>query len=281
MNTIYHLRNLSKTEISEHFLKEASKACHSNAKLAWMNRYIQQGGSIPRKDETKEPLNISAILRENRTKKMETYSLNPSRIDEVSQKTLKWIEEKKTPPGIAIDLGGGNSTLALMLLKKNWEVIVVDPSERGLHLLSMRAHALGLGSIAQTNLFLTAKKMEDYTFPSNIDFISAQDSLPYCDASKLVSVWDKIHHSLTGGGYFSGNFFNSCSYEKPVSDSDVEFSQILDDNNPDPAKEIITRVELGAWMGSPSLTNSLLKNSGYKIDYLALGNTTIDFIGRK
>ncbi len=281
MNTIYHLKNLSKREISEHFLKEASKACDNNSKLAWMNSYIQQGGFIPLKNEGGKPLNVSAILRENRTKTAHAYSLSPSTINEISQKTLNWIEKKKTIPGIAIDLGGGNSTLALMLLKKNWKVIVVDPSEQGLHLLSMRAHALGLGSIAKTNLILTAKKMEDYTFPSNIDFISAQDSLPYCDASKLVSVWDKIHHSLIEGGYFTASVFNNCSYDNPISDSEGELKRILDDSNPHPRKEILNRVSLGAWMTSPSIVYSLLQNSGYKVDYFSLDSVVIEFTGRK
>ena len=34
---------LSKKEVSDYFLKEASKACPSNAKIAWLNQYIQKG----------------------------------------------------------------------------------------------------------------------------------------------------------------------------------------------------------------------------------------------
>lgn len=279
MNPIFKLRHYNKQEISNYFLKEASKACPASSKLAWMGQYIQKGGTIPGKDQSKKPLNISAILRENRTEKMQRYSLQPSTIDEVSQKALKCLEAKKTSPGIAIDLGGGNSTLALTLLQKKWKVIVVDPSEKGLYLLRLRAELQGLGSIARSNLSLIPQKMEEFTFPSNVDFISAQASLPYCDAAKVVSVWDKIHHSLTNGGYFAADFFNSCSDKD--SNSDTELAQILDDDTPDSCKEIVVRAELGAWMTSPSIACSLLKNSPYNVDYFSLDSTSIEFIGRK
>ncbi len=279
MNQIYQFKHFNNKEVANYFLKEASKACQANSKLTWIGQYIQKGGTIPAKDEFKKPFNVSAIARENRTEKMEKYSLKPSIIDEFSQKALTWIEARKTSPGVAIDLGGGNSTLALTLLQKKWKVIVVDPSEKGLYLLRMRAQFQGLESIAKTNLSLIPQKMEEFTFPNNVDFISAQDSLPYCDAAKVVSLWEKIHSSLTNDGYFAANFFNSCSYKD--SSSDLEYAQILDDDTPASGKEIVYRVQLGAWMSSPSIAYSLLKNNSYNIDYFSLSRTSIEFIGRK
>ena len=274
MNSLNQFKHLTRQEVSDYFSKEASKACSKSDKLTWINQYIQRGGTIPNKDEFRTSFNISAILRENRTERMQRFSLKPSEIETVSQKTLKWIEEKKTNPGIAIDLGGGNSSLALTLLQKKWKVIVVDSSEKALHLLHMRARLQGLGAIAQSNLFLLPQTMETFTFPSGVDFISAQASLPYCDANKVVSLWEKIHHSLASGGYFAADFFNSCSSTDPLSSS-------YDDDTPDPAKEIVSRVRLGAWIASPSVAYSLLKNSSYNTDYFALDNTSIEFIGRK
>ena len=281
MSGITQFKHLTNQEISNYFLKEASKTCHKNSKLAWMNQYIQKGGTIPNKDPSEKTFNIPTILRENRIEKMQCYSTQPSKIYEISQKTLKWIEEKKTEPGIAIDLGGGNSTLALALLQRNWKVIVVDPSEKGLHLLYVRAQLSGLGSIAKSNLSLVSQKMEEFTFPSNVDFISAQSSLPYCDAAEVVSLWKKIHHSLINDGYFAADFFNSCSFKDSLSNSDRELARILDDDNPDSRKEIASRVQLGAWMASPSVAYSMLENSRYNVDYFSLDRTSIEFIGRK
>jgi len=281
MNLIHHLKTLTSQEVFEYFAKESLKACPANSKLAWMNQYILKGGTIPNKDESEKPLNISAILRENRIKKMERYSLQASKIHENSQKVLTWLETQKRTPGIAIDLGGGNSSLALALLEKRWKVIVVDPSEKGLQLLNMRAHLQGLGLIAKNNLSLIPQKMEEFIFPTDIDFISAQSSLPYCDASKVVVLWEKIHYSLKNDGYFTADFFNSCSFNESPSNSDTEFLFTLDDDNPDSDKEIVSRVELGAWMASPSITYSLLRNSSYKIDYFSCDSTAIEFIGHK
>ena len=115
-------------------------------------------------------------------------------------------------------------------MQKNWKVIVVDPSERGLHLLYVRTQLEGLGSIAKNNLSLVSKKMEEFTFPSDVDFISAQASLPYCEADKVVALWDKIHLSLAKNGYFAADFFNSCSYDEPLIDSDTAQARILDDD---------------------------------------------------
>lgn len=261
MNTISHLKHLSKAEVSAYFCKETSKACPAHAKISWMNHYLQAGGIIPNKGDYEIATNIAALLRENRARKMEKYSTQPANIHELAKKTIELLKE----PGLAIDLGGGNSSLAICLLQKKWKVIVVDPSEQGLQLLYMRAHALGLGSIAKANLRLVPQKMENFTFPSNVNFISAQASLQYCDASKVEMVWDNIHRSLTNGGYFAADLFNHS----------------IGDDSVGPCKELVCRMGLGAWMTTPSVTYSLLKNSLYDIDYFAIDDNITDFIGRK
>ncbi|MBM3207540.1 MAG: class I SAM-dependent methyltransferase [Chlamydiae bacterium] len=281
MNKIYPFRQLTNHQISNHFIAENLKACTSNGKISWMNRYLQKGGTIPSNSEVDTSFKIASILRENRSEAMRIYSIQPSRIDYVAERAIHLAETVKKVDRLAIDLGGGNSSLALYLLKRNWKVIVVDPSDEALNLLQLRVRNGGLTALAKSKLFLVPTKMEDFSFPSNVTLINAQSSLPYCDAGKVINLWKNIYDSLEPGGVFAGDFFNNCSDIRCESVSDFSYASTLDDNSPSSRKEIISRLQLGTWMASPSLTHSMLKNSSYNICYFTVDDTSIEFIGYK
>ena len=281
MNKIYPFRQLTNHQISNHFSAEKLKACTANGKISWMNRYIQNGGTIPSKSEVDASFKITSILRENRSETMRIYSTQPSRIDYVAVRALRIAETAEKVGRLAIDLGGGNSSLALYLLKRNWKVIVVDPSDEALNQLQLRVRNGGLTALAKSRLFLVQKKMEDFSFPSNVTFINAQSSLPYCDAGKVMNVWNNIYDSLEPGGVIAGDFFNNCSDSHLEPASDFFYAAALDDNSPSSRKEIISRLQLGTWMASPSIAHSMLKNSAYNIYYFSVDHTSIEFIGSK
>ncbi|MES2200473.1 MAG: class I SAM-dependent methyltransferase [Chlamydiota bacterium] len=262
--------SLSNQQVTAYFTSEHAKWCSPDKKIEWMNNWIKNGGSIPDKNEFADPKSAN-IANDIRKKKLDFWNesgSSPSGIGHLVKKALSTIEkEDDRSPRLAIDLGGGNSNLAILLLTKNWKVVVVDSSPTALHSLQMRISQHGLHSLAEKNLTLICKNMEDYKFPNNVSFITAQASLPYCDPSKIEAVWDKIHDSLIDRGRVTGNFF--C-YPK---------------NDEDPFSEMSFRLKMSPWFANKPITTALLQNKGYEIEHCSYDDFDtfpgIDFIGRK
>ena len=188
-STIVHssVSPLTKQQITSYLASEHAKWCPPNKKIEWMNNWIQNGGSIPSKDDYEDgalkdlKLDVATSLRQKSGAHWNEAGKEPSGISNLSKRALTAIEKESTPSKkTLIDLGGSNSNLALWLLHKDWKVTVVDPSEVALHSLQMRAYQHGLRSLAEKNLTLACQGMETFTFPSNVSLITAQASLPYC-----------------------------------------------------------------------------------------------------
>lgn len=244
MNTI---RLLSAEQVHHKLLIEASKACPKDKKIAWMNDYLKKGGTIPNKNEHTHAPHIPTLLRENRDLCADKFascpaSINPMIID------LLYSQKITTSAKTAIDLGGGNSSLALFLLKNGWNVTVVDPSKAAFTALTQRVLEAGFGTLLHSRLRIVSSKMEDYNFPKNVGLITAQSSLPYCDPLKVEAVCQNIFQSLDSEGVFFANFFN---YPTNVDEETGRY------------QEMTCRLRLGIWLSTPSLSVSLLKNTGF------------------
>lgn len=106
----------------------------------------------------------------------------------------------------------------------------------------------GFGTLLHSRLRIVSSKMEDYNFPKNVGLITAQSSLPYCDPLKVEAVCQNIFQSLDSEGVFFANFFN---YPTNVDEETGRY------------QEMTCRLRLGIWLSTPSLSVSLLKNTGF------------------
>jgi SAM-dependent methyltransferase len=105
-------------------------------------------------------------------------------------------------PGTAVDLGCGHGMDTIRLLKQNWEVLAVDPSEEGIKRLKERDD-LPKSGVLKTR----CTSFQEFTFPNKVDLINASKSLPFCDPKDFEAVWKNIINSLGSGGIFCGHFF--------------------------------------------------------------------------
>lgn len=118
-----------------------------------------------------------------------TQGIDPRIPDHIQKAFSEQIQ-----PGLAIELGCGNSAVVSKLLQRGWKVVAVDNSPEALTNLQMRISKTD--SARMKNLTLVCADMETYQFPDNVQLIVAKDSFPYCNPSKIVEVWDKAYQSL-------------------------------------------------------------------------------------
>lgn len=129
------------------------------------------------------------------------------REDELLETTLTKFQEEGTAPGLAVDLGCGNSFPTIRLLQKGWKVIAVDFSKGAIERLRETANKYGSNWLRDGQLTLVCQNIETYQFPKNVRLIMANNSLPFCNPAKIKQIWDRAYASLEVGGRFIGNFF--------------------------------------------------------------------------
>ena len=101
----------------------------------------------------------------------------------------------------AIDLGCGDGTETLALLKAGWSVLAIDGEQAAIeHVLSKAPdeHLPRLKTLAAS--------FNDLQLPET-DFIYAGYSLPFCAPDCFDGLWPKITASIRPGGRFAGQFF--------------------------------------------------------------------------
>ncbi len=153
------------------------------------------------------------------------------------------IDSFASKPGVAVELGCGNSSVVELLLKRGWKVEAVDNSRNVLTQLQQRISQTLADRIE--NLTLVQADMEAYQFPNDAKLIIAKDSLPYCDPDKIVEVWDRAHDSLEDGGRIAGNFFPyPCNKQA----------------------ETIHRNLMGAWFTDKAVVQALLDEKSYNTE---------------
>lgn len=101
----------------------------------------------------------------------------------------------------AVDLGCGDGTDTLELLRRGWRVLAVDAHPVGLERLRSRVPA----EVAD-RVEIVRASMADVELPTS-SFLHAGFSLPYCPPTDFPSVWRGIRRALSPGGTFAGQLF--------------------------------------------------------------------------
>jgi len=115
----------------------------------------------------------------------------------------------------AIDLGCGDGTESLALLRHGFHVLAVDGSEAGIKRLMDK-----LPQEAQVRLQTQVAKFEEVDLPP-ADLIHASLSIPFCHPDHFPSLWEKIRNALTPSGRFAGQFFGV--HDSWANDPDMTF----------------------------------------------------------
>ncbi len=101
----------------------------------------------------------------------------------------------------AIDIGGGALKDTRYLLKKGFDVTVIDKSE----LMAKEAR-----KITSEKLHYFIEPFDQFNFPENtFDIASAMYALPFNSPYTFNNVLAKIKHSLVKGGIFCGQLFGT------------------------------------------------------------------------
>ena len=211
--------------------------------------------------------NGASLLEKHRMRFWRSDSMRPRDIGKLAQRTLNEMVKKDPSPGIAIELGCGNSGLVVELLKRNWTVVALDSSPHALNHLATRIHSLNLNDIAEKRLTYALQNMEDYEFPKNVNLVFGKNSFPFSKAEKFERLWDKIHGALKPDGYIGGNLW-TCPRNQEL--------------------EISQRQNASAWFADEPMTRAFLKDKDYDIvllrqegELLERSGNAIEFIGRK
>ena len=121
---------------------------------------------------------------------------------EPRQLLLDVLEKYPTGESLhAIDLGCGDGTETVALLKHGFHVLAVDGTEAGIKRLMDK-----LPQESQARLQTQTAKFEEVVLPS-ADLIHASLSIPFCHPSQFSMLWEKIRNALNPGGRFAGQFF--------------------------------------------------------------------------
>jgi SAM-dependent methyltransferase len=102
---------------------------------------------------------------------------------------------------LAVDLGCGDGTDALLLLARGWTVLAVDSHPSGLAALRSR-----LPAGAADRLTVRQQSFTEVVLPPAA-LIHAGFSLPFCDPADFPGVWERIRAALTPVGMFAGQLF--------------------------------------------------------------------------
>ena len=132
-------------------------------------------------------------------KKIEKY-YNNTELDTPKKDVKYFIENIKTYPGKAIDIGCGAGNETVYLIKNGWNVISID-KENVEERISKRLNT------EELNRFKFQKQNFEDMMLEKSDLIVANYSLPFCDSQQIEKVWKKIIDSIRPNGYFVGNFF--------------------------------------------------------------------------
>lgn len=105
------------------------------------------------------------------------------------------------PPLVAVDLGCGDGTETLELLKHGWTVLAVDGSREGIERLRE-----SVPPAHRARLTTRVAPFAEVSLPP-ADLVYAGLSLPFCDPRDFAEVWVAITSALRPNGLFVGHLF--------------------------------------------------------------------------
>lgn len=118
----------------------------------------------------------------------------------------------------AIDLGCGEGTDTLALLRQGWRVLAIDEQPEAIARLTAQIPA-DLRERLQTQTVA----FEAVSLPP-ADLIYAGFSLPFCRPTHFAMLWDKVVSALPPGGRFAGQIFGDR--DSWADDPNMTFSTI-------------------------------------------------------
>jgi len=118
-------------------------------------------------------------------------------------RVLGFIAEAGGRPGRAIDLGCGEGTDTVELLKQGWNVLALDSSEEGIARTRQRAAAVGLGEQLETQ----CAQFEEIDSLPSAGLVYAGVSLPFCAAEHFGRLWQQILAAVQPAGWIAAQFF--------------------------------------------------------------------------
>jgi len=120
-------------------------------------------------------------------------------LDKPRKNVQYFINEIKSNPGSAIELGCGAGNDTVYLIKNNWNVIAIDRED-------VKERIMKRLSIEELEKFEFKKQNFETLKLKECNLIVANYCLPFCKKDKFEELWDKIKTSIEEEGYFIGNF---------------------------------------------------------------------------
>jgi SAM-dependent methyltransferase len=115
---------------------------------------------------------------------------------------LEWCRAPSTTAGrLAIDLGSGDGTETLELLRRGWRVLAIDQEPEAMARLER-----ALPPEHRDRLQTQVVGFVQMVLPA-ADVLYAGLSLPFCHPEDFDAVWRKITAAVRPGGCFAGHFF--------------------------------------------------------------------------
>ncbi len=102
---------------------------------------------------------------------------------------------------VAVDLGCGDGTEALELLRRGWTVLAVDGSPEGIARLRE-----SVPPTDRERLSTRVAPFSEVELPTS-DLVYAGLSLPFCDPREFDEVWRQVTSAIRPDGLFAGHFF--------------------------------------------------------------------------
>ncbi len=118
--------------------------------------------------------------------------------------------ELLTGGGLAFDLGCGNGSTTIYLLKQKLRVVSVDRNELAISILKKRTGTFG------NNCEAIIADLVTFEFGVNPDLIIANDVLSYLPPEKLIVMMSNIILALKHGGLFAGTLFIRGGKSEPL-----------------------------------------------------------------
>jgi SAM-dependent methyltransferase len=115
---------------------------------------------------------------------------------------LEWCHPPSTTADrLAIDLGSGDGTETLELLRRGWRVLAIDQEPEAIARLER-----ALPPEHRNRLQTQVVGFPQIDLPA-ADLLYAGLSLPFCHPEDFESVWRKVTGAVRPGGCFAGHFF--------------------------------------------------------------------------
>jgi len=116
---------------------------------------------------------------------------------------------------VAVDLGCGDGTETLELLRRGWTVLAVDGSPEGIARLRESVPPTDRGRLSTR-----VAPFSEVALPIS-DLVYAGLSLPFCDPGEFDEVWRQITSAIRPDGLFVGHFFGPHDTWSGTSDMTI------------------------------------------------------------